>query len=202
MARVIEPYIDEMHTVQTDILYMYKLTGHFGAYASAAAGHVDVLLPFYSRASFTTVISTNPRYRFGKQFYRQMIERLDPVVADVPTVQGGPARPRRLSNIPAFPPYYAGVGERAFNTAAQLFLRRSFRRPPAAGDEMAAARRAVMVRSVGTDVDSWHTRALYDRKALVGLLGQAERTDFAESSLLGKILTAELGLRLVGSTLE
>ncbi len=202
MERVIEPYLDEPHTVQTDVLYKYKLTGHFGAYATAAAAHVDLMMPFYSRASYNTVISINPRHRFGKQFYRRMIERLDPRVAAIPTSQGGPARPRRLTNIHEFLPYYAGVSERALNKGAQLALRRSFRRPPAAGDELAAAVRGTTVNFVGTDVDSWHSRALYNHDALVGLLARASRTDFTDSVLLGKILTAELGLRHAGAAVN
>lgn len=202
MERVIEPYLDEPHTLQTDVLYGYKLTGHFGAYAAAAAGHIDVLLPFYSRTSFNTVISVNPRHRFGKQFYRRMIERLDPRVASVQTAQGGPARPRRLTNVHQFLPYYAGLGERGFNKAAQLCLKRSFRRAPTAGNAMAAAVRAKTISCVGTDVDRWRTRALYNRDALVELLGQAPRTDFTESVLLGKVLTAELGMRLADSAVD
>lgn len=201
MERVIEPYLDEPHTVQTDILYKYKLTGHFGAYATAAAAHVDVMMPFYSRTSFNTVISTNPHYRFGKQFYRRMIERLDPDVAAVPTAQGGPARPRRLTNVHAFLPYYIGVSERALNKAAQVF-RRSLRRPTTAGDKKDAQIRETTVTCVGSDVDSWHSRALYNRDALVGLLARAARTDFTDSVLLGKILTAELGLRRAGCAVD
>jgi hypothetical protein len=202
MERVIEPYLGQPRTLQADVLYMYKLTGHFGAYASAAAAHVDLMMPFYSRASFGTVISTNPRYRFGKQFYRRLIERLDPAVAAVPTSQGGPARPRRLANVHAFMPYYVGLAERGLNKGAHLFLRRSFRRPPTLGDHGAAATRAAAVSYVGTDVRRWHTQALYDRDELSGMLARASRTDFAQSALLGRILTAELGLRRVGSAVE
>lgn len=202
MEPVVAPYAGEPRAVQADLLYMHKCTGHFGAYAAAAAGHVDVHLPFYTRASFTAAFSTNPRHRFGHRFYRRLIDRLDPTIAAIPTAKGGPAQPRRLGNLHAFAPYYVRLGEKGLNKAAQRLLGRSFRRPPTLGDDAAAAARAAAVDHVGTDVGEWHTRALYDRAALDGLLGAAGRHDFGDSVLLGRILTAELGLRAAGRGLD
>ena len=61
MGPVIEPYLDEARAVQADALYMHKSTGHFGAYCAAAASHLEAVLPFYTRASFTAAFSTPTR---------------------------------------------------------------------------------------------------------------------------------------------
>ena len=199
MEPVIEPYLDEPRAVQADVLYMCKDTGHFGAFASAAAGRVDLLLPFYSRGSITTAVSVNPRYRFGRGLSRRLIERLDPSVAAIPTNEGAPATPLRLTNLPAFLPYYAREAERAFNRAAVTLLHRSFRRSPGVGDQGAVAVRAATVAHLGTDVKTWRTAPLYNPGRLADLLVRASRTDFGESLLFGRIITVELALRAADS---
>lgn len=202
MELVIDPYLDELRAVQADILYLHKCTGHFGAYTSAAATHLDGLLPLYTRASFTSVFSTNPRHRFGHRLYRRLIYRLDPEIAAIPTTRGGPAQPVRLTNFAAFAPYYARVGEKGLNKAAHRFLGRSFRRPPGVGDDQAARIRAAAVACVGSDIEAWHSQALYDRRELRRMLTEAGRTDFPDSTLLNRILTGELGLRAAGVPVE
>jgi hypothetical protein len=202
MEPVIEPYVDEPRAVQADVLHMHKSTGHFGAYTSAATAHVDGLLPFYTRARFTTVFSTNPRHRFGHRFYRRLIYRLDPKIAAIPTTWGSPAQPLRVTNLAAFAPYYARLGERGLNKAGQRFLGRSVRRPVWVGDDRAARIRAAAVACVGSDIDTWHSQALYDREELREMLAAVGRADFRESVLLNRILTAELGLRAAGVPVE
>jgi len=200
MQPIVEPYQDEPRSVQADLLYLHKSTGHFGAYASAAAGYVDLLLPFYTRASFTAAFSTNPRYRFGHRFYRRLIERLDPALAAIGTAKGGPAAPARLGNLLAFAPYYARLAEKGLNKVVQRGLGRSFRRPPGLG-ESAARARAAMVAQVGTSLDTWRSLPLYDPRALHEMLIAAGRPDFPDSVLLGRVLTAELALRAADAAL-
>ncbi len=201
MEPVIEPYLDEPRAVQADALYMHKSTGHFGAFASAEAARIDVLLPFYTRASFTAAFSTNPRYRFGHRFYRRLIDRLDPRIAAIPTAKGGPAQPPRLDNLTAFAPYYARLGVKGLDKAAQRLLGKSFRRPPGLDDDAAKVRAAV-VAYVGSDVDSWRSLAVYDPARLAEMLAAASRPDFRDSVLLSRIITAELSLRAAGVGVE
>jgi hypothetical protein len=202
MEPVIEPYLDEPRAVQADALYLHKCTGHFGAYGAAAMSHIDAMLPFYTRASFTAAFSTNPRHRFGHRFYRRLMDRLDPRIAALPTAKGGPAQPLRVNNLAAFAPYYARLGEKGLNKAAQRLVGRSFRRPPQLDVDDAARVRAAAVACVGSDVDTWRSWPLYDREELGAMLAAAGRRDFRDSVLLGRILTTELGLRAAGVRVE
>jgi hypothetical protein len=202
MEPVIEPYLHELRAVQADALYLHKSTGHFGAYVSAGASSVDLLLPFYTRASFTAAFSTNPRHRFGHRFYKRLIERVDPTIAAIPTAKGGPAQPLRLGNLAAFGPYYARLGEKGFNKAVQRLLGKSFRRPPGLDDESAARARAAFVAYVGPNIDHWRSRAMYNPARLSDMLAAAGRSDFRDSLLLSRILTAELSLRAVDAAVD
>ena len=199
---VIEPYLDDPRAVQADALYLHKSTGHFGAYASAGACYVDVLLPFYTRASFTAAFSTNPRHRSGHRFYRRLIDRLDPRIAAIPTAKGGPAQPLRPGNVTAFAPYYTRLGEKGLNKAAERLLGKSLRRPRGIDDDSAARARAAFVAQVGANIDRWHSRAMYNPARLSDMLAAAGRPDFRDSVLLGRILTAELSLRAAGAVVD
>ena len=202
MRPVIEPYLDEPRATQADILYAHKSTGHFGAYAAAAAAHLDLVLPFYTRPSFTAAVSTHPRHRFGHRLYRRMIDRLDSEIAAMPTALGGPAQPLRLSNVLTLAPYYVRLAERGFNKVTERLLGRSSRRPPGLGSAAAAAARAAAVARVGEQIGDWRSRPLYDDARLAGLLADAGRPDYTASVLLGRILTVELALREAEVTLE
>ena len=197
METVIEPYLGEVRAVQADALYLHKCTGHFGAYASAGCAEIDVLLPFYTRGSFVAAFSTDPRHRLGHRFYRRLIDRLDPRVAALPTAKGGPAQPPRTRNLVKFVPYYTRLAEKGFNKASQRLLGRSSRTPSGL-DERSARLRATVVAAVGRETDAWYSHSLYDPEELRGLLSAASRPDFADSVLLGRMLTVELGLRAAG----
>jgi hypothetical protein len=202
MEPVIEPYLDAPRATQAEILYAHKSTGHFGAYAAAGGAHLDVLLPFYTRASFTAAFSTSPSHRLGHRLYRRMIDRLDPTIAALPTAKGGPAQPQRMGNLRAFAPYYARLGEKGFNKVVQRLMGRSFRRAPELGDQSAAAARAAAVERVGFAKDEWRSRPLYDDSQLTRLLNDAGRPDYAQSVLLGRVLTVEMALRVADATVE
>src|SRR5204862_6482607 len=92
MAAYAQPYAAHLNTVQLDMLYAYKCTGHFGAYLSAATGVITPQLPFYLKEVFDAAFSTSYRHRGGHRLMRRMIERLDPRLAAIETAKGGPAQ--------------------------------------------------------------------------------------------------------------
>ena len=201
METALEPYLDQPRAVQADYLYAHKVTGHFGAFAAAGGAELDVLLPFYTRTSFSTAFSVDPRHRHGHRLYRRLIERLDPRLAAIPTTSGGPAQPLRLANLRAFAPFYARVGKRVLNKLAQHVVGRSAKRPHALGDSGAATARDAAVARVGSDLGQWRSLPLYDDDRLARFLADAGSPAFGQAPLLGRILTTELGLRATGASL-
>lgn len=200
------PYSSELNTTQLDVMYAYKMTGHFGAYLSAAGAFVQAQLPFYFRPVFSAAFSTNYRHRNNHRLMRHMIVSLDARIAALETASGGPAEPWRVSNIHRFLPYYARTGRRAANKLTQKALGRPLfpsAKPRAA--RIDAARRAVLGRireDGGLDHATMRSAALYDRRALDELLARAARPDFGNERLLGRILTIELTLRAADAALE
>ena len=201
----IEPYADELNTTQLDLVFAYRSTGHFGAYHSADYAHVQARLPFYLRDVFTSVFSTNHRYRENHRLMRHAIERVHPRAAAVTTTKGGPAQPWRITNVHRFAPYYGTLARKAVNKVSQkagvpiLPTVAHFDPAPLAG------RRAVL-RSLGQGrpprVEDLRCSALFDGRALQEFLDRAAQDERFNSVMLGRILTVELALRAVGNVAD
>jgi hypothetical protein len=203
-----DPYRGELNTTQLDVLYAYKVTGHFGQYRSADSAFLDAELPFYFKPIFTAAFSTNYRVRNAYRLQRQMLGRLLPRVAAVETQAGGPAEPPRPGNLHRFGRYYVRTGHRAANKITQKALGRRLLPPVERYDwwSPAASRRAAMssLRNGGgrSLVDELRTAPLFHRERLAAFLAQARGTEFSDPSALGRILTADLALRAVGTSIE
>jgi hypothetical protein len=185
----IEPYRDEINTRQLDLLYAYKMMGHFGAYTGAASSVLDAELPFYTRPVFSAAFSTSHRHRNGHRLMGHMIERLEPRASAVTTTRGGPAQPLRLTNLHRFVPYYARLGSKAVQkvTGVRLYRPRGERLLPASPAWRLAALRVL----ADPDPRSFRSRALFRPDELERLLAGAG------GALFGRVLTVEAALRAV-----
>jgi hypothetical protein len=198
MGAWVAPYADELNTTQLDVLYAYKMTGHFGAYRSADAAHLHAELPFYFRPVFTAAFSTSHRHRDNHRLMRHLISRLDRKAAAIATSTGGPAEPWRPTNLHRFLPYYTQIGRKAANKLSQRTLGRALL--PGRTDAWwcpPAARRAAVA---ALTQDQLRSRPLYDEPALERLLERAGEPAFEETTMLGRVLTAELALRAAGAS--
>ena len=202
------PYLDEPNTTQLDVMYAYKVMGHFGQYRSADAAFLDAELPFYFKPIFTAAFSTDYRVRNAYRLQRHMLARLNPRVAGVETQAGGPAEPPRPANLHRFGRYYMRTGHRAVNKIAQKTLGRRVLRPVERYDwwSPAASRQSVM-RALRNGsgrplVDELLTAPLFHRERLAAFFAVARGSEFADPAALGRILTAELALRAVGTSIE
>ena len=185
----IAPYRDEINTRQLDLLYAYKMMGHFGAYTGAASSVLRAELPFYTRPVFGAAFSTSHRHRNGHRLMGRMIEGLEPRASAVTTTRGGPAQPLRLTNLHRFAPYYARLGSKAVQkaTGVQLYRPRGERRLPASPAWRLAALRVLADR----DPRSFRSQALYKQDELERLLAGLD------GALFGRVLTVEAALRAV-----
>jgi hypothetical protein len=202
-----EPYADELNTTQLDWLFSYKMTGHFGIYRSADAMTIRSEVPLYSKRMYETAISINYRLRRSHRLERHMIWRLDPRVAAVETDSGGPSEPWRLNNLHRFVPYYTQYTRRAVNKVAQKTFGRSVFRRDETGDWWCPpdARRGVLHLLSGNgrpSADSLRSAPLYDRAALDDLFRRAERDDFTDTGLLGRMTAVELSLRAADAAID
>jgi hypothetical protein len=206
MSAWAEPYADQPNTTQLDVMYAYKMTGHFGAYATADGAFLASELPFYFKPIFTAAFSSPHTHRDSHRLMRHMMWQLDPKLASVETTTGGPAVPRRPGNLHRFAPYYAQLGRKALNKVSQ----RSLGRPllPAGAQDFyceAPARRAAVRSVAGSDeprVSDLRSAPLFDRDQLESLLTRASAPGFEETTVLGRVLTVELALRAVDASLE
>jgi hypothetical protein len=207
MVRHAEPYSGELNTTQLDVMYAYKMTGHFGAFLSADGAFLRSRLPFYFRPIFAAAFSTNYRHRNTHRLMRHMINRLDPTLAAVRTVTGGPAQPWRLTNVHRFAPYYVDVARRAAAKLSQRAIGRAVfapsSKPPSPAKERA---RSTLVRELRTegvlDPRQMRSAPLYKQGALEPWLELAERPVFADDALLGRVITVELALRALDASVD
>jgi hypothetical protein len=201
-----EPYADEPNTTQLDVMYAYKMTGHFGAYLSADGAFLDSELPFYFKPIFGAAFSSRHDHRDNHKLMRHMMWRLNPKLASISTTTGGPAVPWRPGNLHRFGPYYLQIAEKALNKISQRALGRPLL-PGGAQDFYcdAAARRAA-IRSVagGGELRAADMRSapLFDRRELDDLLTRASAPGFEETPILGRVLTVELALQALDAGLE
>jgi hypothetical protein len=182
----------ELNTSQLDAMYIYRTTGHFGAYRSASEAYVRTEIPAYYTDVFTAGFSAHHRFRNRHRLHRAIIACLHPVMGAVETERGGPAQLMRPHNAHRFAAYYWRLGRTAV---------RKIRRLPSPPDEEGIAeagyRRAIgELRATGVlDPDGMRSGSLYDRDALTALLDRAQAPGHAPWSMVGRIITLELALR-------
>jgi hypothetical protein len=205
MLKWAAPYSSELNTTQLDVMYMYKMTGHFGSYLSAAHAFLRTEMPLYFRPVLMAAVSSNYRYRANHRLMRHLIRKLDPGIAALPTTTGGPAEPYRLANLYRFVPYYLHVGRRAvtkltYATTGHALLASPTELPA----RVAVGRRRLvgLLESRGIfDPKQMRTGSLYRTQELSALVDRSRAGDFSGFDLLGRIATLELGLRAVDASL-
>jgi hypothetical protein len=206
MAAYAAPYASHLNTTQLDVLYAYKITGHFGAFASAASGAISYELPFYFKPVFSAAFSTSHRHRAGHRLMRRMIVALDPRLAALSTADGGPAQPPRLSNLHRFLPYYRMIARKAVNKVSERLLPRPLLLPETASDPVRASARAALIDGLGEGrpllAQNMRCGPIFKRNALDDLLSRAGDPSLKDAAMLGRVVTVELALRTVDAAVD
>ena len=193
-----EPYRQELNTTQLEMLYLYKCTGHFGAYRTADSGSILAQLPFYMRTIFTSAISTNWRWRNGHRLMRGMVDQLDSRVARIRTTRGGPAQPWRPWRAHKYLPYFQIVGRKGVNKVSAALLGSPLLPVNDSHDWQLRANSNVLSFAAETGLLEWEQMRLapvLDRAVLDNMLGSATAIGFRDTAMLGRIITAEMALR-------
>jgi hypothetical protein len=206
MSARAQPYSSHLNSVQLDIMYAYKCTGHFGAYLSAASGVITAELPFYLKPVFNAAFSTSHRSRGAHRLMRRMIEVLDPQLAAVATAKGGPAQTARLTNLHRYMPYYGKIARKGVTKISERLLQRPLLLPAAHSEPLRAAARGAFVDAFddGRPIrwETMRSRPLYKRSVLDELLSRAGEPGLNDAGLLCRILTVELALREADAVVE
>lgn len=196
----IKPFADEPSTRQLDLCYAYKCGGHFGAYRAADDVVIDAQLPYYFEPVFSAAFSVHDRHRGGFRLMRQMMHRLDPAVAAIETTRGGPALPMRARTLNRYLPYYGVLMRKGLNkVTGQLGGQPPFPLQKLSSRAPQDAHVAVVedLQRRGTlDWDRLRVRPLLSADGVRRL-----RTGGAGTSMLGRVLTAEMALAATDASL-
>ena len=204
-----EQHADWPNTVKLDLIGGRLEPALSGATISAVLGLQRAISPFDFKDNVSCVLSVNHKWRTHSRLFRFMLERINPVLADIETADGGPASPMRLTNLYKFVPYWLGVSEKLIWGVGCKFLGRSLWRKINPGTEGKAYPLAQWRRDTLSQLEDqtllmpakMHSASLYDVDILQALLTQAQTDGFRHEALLSRIITVEMALRSVGTFL-
>lgn len=187
-------------TRQLDAVFAYKSSGHFGAYRAADDLDLVAQLPYFFEPIFTAAFSIDARHRNGFRLMRLMMERLDSKIAALATTRGGPALPMRLSTFHRYLPHYGTLGRKGINkawgqvTGQALFpWAQNYPWP----EEESNAALVNQLQSAGQL--NWSDMRIRPLLSEVGV--RRLRGGEVSNPMLGRVLTAEMALRLTGTGL-
>ena len=196
-----EPWRSMPRAVQLDAVYAYvKGTAHFGAYRSADATLLEAHLPLYGRSTYEAAFTTNFRWRNGHRLMREMMVRLDPAVAAVPTTRGGPAVPMNLRNAHLFSPYFVQLaGKGVTKVSSELRRGRQPQRDVGPFHWLidANARLApTMVEAAQARSSRLFDDGAVDRASALEVLRPGASDAYGRAVVMGRLLTADLALKV------
>jgi hypothetical protein len=199
------PYAAECNSAQLDMLLAHKCIGHDGAYQTATRGVLSMELPYFTKTVFETPFSVAPKHRNLHRLMRHAIWRLDRAVAAVPTTSGGPAEPLQLGNAARFVPYLLHRGQGAARKLTQNLPGPTIGRLPDETDpkELAVRRLALddVIERTGLHPARMRSGALYDQGRLRAFANSPSALA-RNWPLLGRIITVELALEMVGAEVD
>ena len=195
-----------LNTVKLDYLWAYRETSHVGAWSSVGAGLLRIMPILFSKDIVPHVISLNYRWRAKNLLIRHMLERYNPTLANIEMDHGGPAIPRRMTNIHRFIPYSIHFYRSAANKLSEITLGKSlWRNRHDEGYSRPAWRQEVLKFAEGRRLlqpADMCSGKLYQTGALETCLAQAKSEKFQQDEFLGRIMTVEMALRAVGAAIN
>lgn len=205
-AAVGEREPDAMNTLKLDRVYTFRETAHAGAWTSFGASMLRVLAPLFSKEIVRHVISLDYRWRKNNALVKTMLEKYNPALAQIPVEGRGPAVPLRVSNSYRFAPAAFAQGRKAARKFAQVrFGKALWSDVRAEGYSRAAWRNAILdyaAPRAWLDPAQMRSANLYDAEALTNFLARARTPTFHADELLGRILTVEMALDAVNTSLD
>ena len=207
LIKVGEQNSDWPNTLKLDLIGNYLEHSWSGAHISSVLGLQSIVAPFDFRTGVACVLSVNWRWRSHGRLFRSILERINPVLAEAETTDGGPALPMRLTNLYKFAPYWFGQGQELIWRLGRKFLRKDLWRKRDPGKTGAAWPAAQWRRDTLSELDEtiltpteMRSAGLYDRDSLQTFLAQQGSDDFGFEELLGRVITVEMAFRSVDTS--
>lgn len=198
-----------LNTVKLDTVGMYLEHAWGGAHISTVLGLQRAIAPFTFKEGLSCVLSTNYKWRTRDKLFRLILERVNLELANIETADGGPALPMRVTNAYKFLPYWLNMGEKlTWSVTYKLLGRKLWNKrdagPAGSAYPLGQWRRDTLASLEDKDLlipEKMHSANLYDIKQLRNFLVKAQHDDFAYEGLLSRVITLEMALRSVGTSI-
>jgi hypothetical protein len=203
-------YAEFPNTFKLDVIFMkHRHTIHGGAYLSATAGIMRSLIPFCLKEPTTFAFSLNYKWKLPdhQRFARALLEKESKRLASIMTTSGGPASPMRVTNIHRFWPLWKPT----VNRATRKFSRKLLGKPVTIWPEksnyaeypLPTWRKAWLSFATAEGLlkpCAMHSGVLYNADELQALVSQSGTEGFRYGEFLDRIITVEMALRTVGTS--
>jgi hypothetical protein len=199
VQQIIDGAPDALNTSKLDAVVIWKESGHAGRWTSAMAPIIASPAPLATRALIEFTISVPWKFRIHGNLMREMIARLAPDLASVPTWYGGSALPISFGNPREYSKYTVGKAKKFVRKVGQLTIGHPIFPDPAARTSPPQWN-ADLVRQLKNEgflqVNNLRSASLYHLPGLRQLLQEAERPGFANAASLFTVISIELVCRL------
>jgi hypothetical protein len=196
---------DWPNTVKLDLIGQGLERPACGTTIAAILGQQRVVLPYDFKENIARVFSVSYRWRTHSRLVRLILERTNPKLAGIETADGGPATPMRLTNMHRFVPYWLDVSEKLLWKLGYKYLGKAMWNKRDAGPAGKAYPVAQWLQETVLQLqdqallvpDKMHSASLYDKNRLQTLVADSTAWSLAYETLLSRIITLEMALRLV-----
>jgi hypothetical protein len=200
IEEIIEPYSLHRNTAQIDAVYLRKMAGMIGAFATASAQISVPLVPFGSLPALDMALSVPPRWRFQARLLREVSWFLSPGLASHMTLSGRPCAPLRFNNWHKFLPKYRMDLERFVRKFSTVWLGKTFFSeycdPLPRENPYSPFIRVQSQLGGALHLESMHTGPMYNPRVLTKLLQEAtEPQGFSLGGVVSRIYTCEAMVR-------
>jgi hypothetical protein len=198
------------NTVQIDRFEFGRDSGLGGAYLSSIVCIGRSLMPFFFKELVNFSFSLNYKWKYPQHnlFARTMFEHQNKLLSTIDTTTGGPAYPIRVSNLYRFRPLWKKMTHRAVAITSRKIVGKSLQvlaeqEHPAypLPSWQAAFRRYADLKSM-LDYEQMYTAGLYDQEELTNLITHAEQEPDKFGEFLDEVITVEMAMRTVGTSIE
>lgn len=203
-------YSELPNTVQIDRFEISRDSGHGGAYISAVTGLSRSLAPLGFKAPVNFAFSLNYRWKYPRHhsFVRALMEQENIRLANLDTTTGGPAIPIRLTNVLRFWPLWKDMTNRAIAIGSKKIVGKTLHvwpQPQKSEYPLPTWRTALRAyaRSEGMLChDTMVSKGLYKPNELGAYIEDAAPEQHHNSEFLDRVISVEMAMRAVGSSID
>jgi hypothetical protein len=192
-----------LNTAKLDAIYIWKSGGHFGRFGGATMPIVLAISPLITQDLVEYAISLPWRYRVGGRLVRELITRMSPRLAKLPTCYGSSAEPLSILRPWQLWMHGSDSGKALVRKLSHVTVGRRLVRLPSASsrDPIPDVELASVLEKEGMlRPDNLKSAGLYDPEMLTGFLEAVARPGFTHHRRLQVLASVELVCRMSGIT--